>query len=702
MHMTRRRPAILALLVAASLAAGSAPALAKPHPKDTDKTKKLEPTRGKKTRFEFQGAILARPDAPGPDPSGTHKWSGTGKDAPGSPLCAAHFCVHWTQSGVDASNSTYAQQMLDILENEVYPCENGTAPTACAGKPGLGWRDPPSDFGLGGGTEVDVYIQDLFSTAQVYGYTALDPGQTRDPSVPHFSYMVMDKDYSRYGGGGSGGATGIKAEQVTAAHEYNHVLQNGYDYIEDPWMFEATAVYIEDKVYPDINDYLAYVNLWAQHPDEPLTLFSDDLKPYGSAVWNHWLDHQYGPNAVRAAWENSVASADFAPAAYSSAITAAGGPGFSGEFGRFAAAVAEWDVPGAGFPDRYPQVPRITALPVDAQFGPFNLPHTTFAYFDVPIPSGAPPTIRLIGTLPQNTTGAVALVGRTGTDPNAGNVTTSLTPIPTGGNGVVFLDNPSQFGRITAVIANSDISIGGFDSTADDYIFTRDATGVMVSLMAPGLALLTTGPAGSITDHTAVASATVDPHLNETSWQIEYGPTIAYGQMTPLQAVPGSTVGAAAVSAPLSDLKALTTYHYRVIATNASGSSVGNDMVFTTVADVTPPRLFLSVKPQRLRTVRTRGLLYTLRCSEQCSGTVQLSLSRAVARKLKLPRVLISKRVSLPVRATSTPLRALPSAKVRRLLAKLKSGTRLRTTIELRLTDESENLARATRAISLR
>src|SRR3954452_8787154 len=353
-------------------------------------------------------AILSRPSDAQDDPPDTHKWSGP--EAGGSPKCTAHFCVHWTMAGGDASNGPYAQGMANLFENEVYPCENGTAAAACAGSPGLGWRDPPADAGAGGDDRVDIYIEDLHSNERVFGYVALDPGQTRDPSVPHHGYMVMDKDYTRYGDGSA--ASGAAAEQVTAAHEYNHVLQNGYDYLEDTWMFESTAVYMEEKAYPANNDYLHYVDAWVANPKQPLTKFSAaNLKPYGSAVWNHWVDHRFGAAAVRGAWEQSVAAADFAPEAYAASIRSAGGEGFPQEFGRFAAAVAEWDDSSEGFPDRYPDIARDGLLPTDTQTFPFALPHTTFALFDVPIPASGPTTIRLTGTLPANTAGAVALVG---------------------------------------------------------------------------------------------------------------------------------------------------------------------------------------------------------------------------------------------------------------------------------------------------
>src|SRR3954468_3033292 len=479
----RRFPAVLAAAVLIAMltpafAHGSSPTAVA----SLTKVKHLQHGTGVKTGFEMSPAlhdltaalpsltgkdrreaeaILARPNDSQADPENTHKW--TGPEAPSSPVCTAHFCIHWTLVGPDASSAAYATELAGILENEVYPCENGTTANACAAGPGLGWREPAPDAGLGGSDAVDVYIEDLYTNEQIFGYVAADPGQDRDPSVPHHAYMVLDKDYTRYGDGSV--AAGHTAEQVTAAHEYNHVLQNAYDYLEDAWMFEATAVYIEDKVYPSDNDYLNYVNAWVANTKQPLTAFpKTNVKAYGSAVWNHWLDHRFGAAVVRSAWEQSVAFGDFGPNAFGAAIADAGGGDFATEFDRFAAAVAEGQNPMAGFPDRYPDVPRDSLLPVGTQTTPFGLPHTTFAFFDVPIPSS--PRVRLVGTLPGGTAGAVALVGRTGGDPAAGEVTSQLTPMAAGGTGAVELDNPGRFGRITAVLVNSDPSKGGFDSTA--------------------------------------------------------------------------------------------------------------------------------------------------------------------------------------------------------------------------------------------
>jgi hypothetical protein len=650
--------------------------------------------------------ILARPDDSQQDPPGTHKWDPGATVA--TPVCGAHFCIHYVTDTNDAPALTdtspadgipdYVAQMLDVFENEVYPCENGTAANVCGGgtTPGLGWRDAAPDGALGGAAnKLDVYIENLF-VDHIFGYVAIDPGQDQNPAVPHFAYMVMDKDFSRFGDGSP--AANTANMQVTAAHEYNHVLQNAYDYLEDPWMFEATAVYMEDKVYPAINDYLQYLQPWVANTGQPITAFPDtNLKPYGSAVWNHWLDHRYGPALVRTAWEQSVAQGDFAPGAYNSAIAGAGGAGFLDEFDRFSATVAEWNAPGSGFPDHYPDVPRAASLPAGSQTQPFSLPHTTFGLFDVPVPSAS--TIRLTGTLPNGTAGAIALVGRTGADPNAGSVTSNVVPMPSGGTAVVSLDNPSQFGRITAVVVNSDPSRSGFSPAAQDWIFTKDATGVVLALAQPGPPVATTGNPGPISDHGAVVTGTVDPHLSDTTWTFEYGTTTAYGSTTPPQSVAGSTVGGTAVSAPLADLKPNTAYHYRLVATNASGSTPGADMMFFTARDVTKPIVSFLVKRQRLKAVRARGLFYTGKCSERCLGTAQLSVSRPVARKLHIPTSLGKANITLDVKPDPATLRVGLTAKAKKTLKKVKKN--VKATLKIKVADESGNSVTVTRAVTL-
>jgi phosphodiesterase/alkaline phosphatase D-like protein len=92
----------------------------------------------------------------------------------------------------------------------------------------------------------------------------------------------------------------------------------------------------------------------------------------------------------------------------------------------------------------------------------------------------------------------------------------------------------------------------------------------------------TTGPTTAVGSTTASVTGTVDPGGLATTWHVEYGTSASYGTSTAAKSA-GSGATPAGVSASLAGLTAGTTYHYRVVATNSSGTSHGGDAVFTTL-----------------------------------------------------------------------------------------------------------------------
>ncbi len=138
------------------------------------------------------------------------------------------------------------------------------------------------------------------------------------------------------------------------AHEYNHILQFGYDTFQDLWMFESTATWAEQKVYPSLNDYLNYLPVVARYPHLPMT---GRDKIYGESVWNHFLEARYGPDVVRDAWAESdeAKPAHFAVAAYERSIKQHGGSRFSPDFARLRDGDRRVEVE--------PAVPGLVALP---------------------------------------------------------------------------------------------------------------------------------------------------------------------------------------------------------------------------------------------------------------------------------------------------------------------------------------------------
>ena len=92
-----------------------------------------------------------------------------------------------------------------------------------------------------------------------------------------------------------------------------------------------------------------------------------------------------------------------------------------------------------------------------------------------------------------------------------------------------------------------------------------------------------TGPVSEVRSTTATVTGTVNPNGLTTSWYFEYGATNAYGRRTPTRSG-GSGTENVPVSAAVTGLTQGTTYHYRIVATNADGTSRGADGVFTTLS----------------------------------------------------------------------------------------------------------------------
>jgi hypothetical protein len=401
-----------------------------------------------------------------PDPN--HN-SYTVPEAASSPACERRFCVHWVAKGVDAPSlaDTDADAVPDFVElvlsvaEHVYAVENGQ----------LGWRPPKPDGREGGNAKTDVYLAEIGGA--LFGYAAPDRGQERRGRrvVRRLhGYLVLDNDYSRRE---FPHTTPLHDLEVTIAHEYNHILQYGYDAYQDPWFAEATAVWMEDEVYGEINDYLRYVRRWARRYEIPLTTSS--IKEYGSAVWNKWLSRRYGRAVIRGAWSRAVRTrpGGFSVSAYDSAIRAAGGSDFGRDFARFARDTAEWRTDSV-FPEGhlYPDASRQGSLPIDGRPLTRNLDHTTFQLLRLHARGGR--AVRISAVVPAGVAAGLAVVGRTGSE-RRGRVVSRLRFKRSGGRLAVRIARPGRFHRLTAVIVNADTSVGGFSARRLDWAYLTDS-----------------------------------------------------------------------------------------------------------------------------------------------------------------------------------------------------------------------------------
>jgi len=114
-------------------------------------------------------------------------------------------------------------------------------------------------------------------------------------------------------------------------------------------------------------------------------------------------------------------------------------------------------------------------------------------------------------------------------------------------------------------------------------VWVADTNNNRVQKWVPNRPAATTGSASGVTDKAATLNGTVNPNGLATEYRFEYGTTTSYGTKVP---VPDKAIGSGEsnveASQGASGLKASTTYHFRLAATNVEGTAYGEDKTFTT------------------------------------------------------------------------------------------------------------------------
>ena len=264
-------------------------------------------------------AVLARPT------DGSKDQYGDGYRTKAKRRCEGHFCLHWVTSTSDRASARWVTRTLDTM-NAVWRLEVDK----------LGYRRPVRDGHHGGNSLFDVYLKDV-GADYLYGYCApeyLKPGHKREAS----GYCVLDNDFSR----DQFRARPVDSLRVTAAHEFFHAVQFGYDFKEDPWLMEATSTWMEERFADGVNDnrqYLPYGQV--ARPASPLDYFDPQgFNQYGNWPFFEFLSSRFGNDTVRQIWRNAAEAADGSGGQYSTQAVSsvlAGHGGFPSVFTRYAA-----------------------------------------------------------------------------------------------------------------------------------------------------------------------------------------------------------------------------------------------------------------------------------------------------------------------------------------------------------------------------
>lgn len=126
--------------------------------------------------------------------------------------------------------------------------------------------------------------------------------------------------------------------------------------------------------------------------------------------------------------------------------------------------------------------------------------------------------------------------------------------------------------------------------TITDDAGLTDSFVAEVVIAEPTAPAVSTGPATRVTATTATLSGLVNPGNQETTYHFEYGLTTQYGQVSETASVGAADLEDHPVSAALTGLEPGAVYHYRLMATNATGTTTGEDATFTAVES--PPSAY--------------------------------------------------------------------------------------------------------------
>lgn len=186
--------------------------------------------------------------------------------------------IHYDSAAVDGA----------VLEDFVRTAWNAQVGT-------MGWRAPVPDAGAGGadpGTELDIY----FDPGQIGAITVPLLGQEGPEAWDDIAaYIVIEQD--------------VVSPETFIAHELNHAIQFAYDYQDADLIYEATATWMEDKVFGDADEYVFYVEQFQANPHLTISYSTYDdptYYMYGAALFLHWIADTFdggGTAVVEAVWE---------------------------------------------------------------------------------------------------------------------------------------------------------------------------------------------------------------------------------------------------------------------------------------------------------------------------------------------------------------------------------------------------------------
>lgn len=212
------------------------------------------------------------------------------------PSSGGHFLIHYATSGSDAPTPAAGYTVSSWVQAVAATFENVYSQYMTV----YGYHPPP-------GIPYNIYLRAL-SSLKIYGQTtSTSPAPSAGFANAYGSYIEIDKDFTSsvfhpqiY--------PPLQSLQITAAHEYHHAIQYGYNFFFDIWYAEATSTWYEDELYDNVNQIYSYLGGWFSATGNSLDIPVDSSAVttgagYSRWLFNRYLAEQYGTIVVRSAWE---------------------------------------------------------------------------------------------------------------------------------------------------------------------------------------------------------------------------------------------------------------------------------------------------------------------------------------------------------------------------------------------------------------
>jgi hypothetical protein len=206
-----------------------------------------------------------------------------------------NFRIHYTRDGTDAVSDEYLNAFAETLE-VIFDVQINQ----------MGWAEPPrNDDGL-----YDAYLTDVVGNSGSLGYARPTRFVGDNPNTPEReqratrAVLVVDNDFTDMGED----VNALSLMRATTTHEFNHIIQFGYDSEEAlDWLYESTASWIETVTVGDEQDATGYVADSFTYPELCFgTQEQDGYLAYGDWTLLQSMADMHGEHFITHIWANAA------------------------------------------------------------------------------------------------------------------------------------------------------------------------------------------------------------------------------------------------------------------------------------------------------------------------------------------------------------------------------------------------------------